>query len=212
MVVQKESPMASSKVEGYKTPCVIKTFAKPGRQATHEAFANVGDSDNDWEHFKSQLGSLSEEADEFLQYPASKMAAQHGPHWYHKMMRDAVRAAWQGDPKSLESLQKTIRESRRTVMTFTERGLEIQSRDLLGDICLLTLRDAHAGRTGECANPECANRYFIKRRVTQKFCESGPCVVYAQRKYAMQWWDKHGEQQRQERREQAQKKSSRRAK
>lgn len=212
MVVQKESPMTSSNAEGYKTPCMIKTFAKSGRQAPHEAFANVGDSDNDWEHFKSLLGPLSGEAEEFLQYPESKLAEQHGPYWYHKMMRDLVRAAWQRDAKSLESLQKTLREPRRTVMAFTEHGLEIQSRDFLGDICLLTLRDCMAGRTGVCENPECGNRFFIKRRSSQKFCDAGACVRFAQQQYALKWWGKHGEQRRQEKREQAQKKSSRRAK
>jgi len=204
--------MTSSTVKGYKTPCIIKTFAKTGRQAPHEAFANVGDSDSDWEHFKSQLELLSKSAEEFLQYPESKMAAEHGPYWYHKTMRDMVRAAWQGDTKALELLQKTLREPGRTVMTFTERGLEIQSRDLLGDICLLTLRDAHAGRTGECANPECGNRFFIKRRSSQRFCDAGACVRFAQQQYALRWWGKHGEQRRQEKREQAQKKSRRRAK
>src|ERR1700728_3546551 len=207
MVVQGDGRLTSSTVEGYKTPCIIKTFAKSGRQAPHEAFANVGDSDTDWEHFKSQLGALSRDAEEFLQYPKSKMAAQHGRYWYHKMMRDMVRAAWKGDSKPLETLQKTLRIPRRIVMTFTERGLEVQSGDLEGDICLLTLRDCMAGRTGVCENPECGNRFFIKRRSSQKFCDAGACVRFAQQQYALKWWGKHGEQRRQEKRAQAQRKS-----
>jgi len=55
-------------------------------------------------------------------------------------------------------------------------------------VCLLIVRDRAAGRTAVCANPECPAPYFLKSRKTQKICEAGECVAWAQRNYARKWW------------------------
>jgi len=55
-------------------------------------------------------------------------------------------------------------------------------------ICLLIVRDRAAGKTAVCANPECPAPYFLKSRKTQKICEAGDCVAWAQRNYALKWW------------------------
>ena len=55
-------------------------------------------------------------------------------------------------------------------------------------ICLLIVRDQAAGKTAVCANPECPAPYFLKSRKTQKICEAGECVAWAQRNYALKWW------------------------
>lgn len=47
-----------------------------------------------------------------------------------------------------------------------------------------------------CRNPECVKPYFLARRKSQKYCERGECTVYAQRQYALAWWDKKGKKRR----------------
>ena len=55
-------------------------------------------------------------------------------------------------------------------------------------ICMLFVRDRAAGKTAICANPDCPAPYFLKSRKTQKICEAGECVAWAQRNYALKWW------------------------
>jgi hypothetical protein len=89
---------------------------------------------------------------------------------------------------------------------FRNGRIETTPEDLWASICLLFLRDHTDGRTGICANPQCPNPYFIKKRSTQKYCEAGPCVGYAQRQYALHWWNTEGKKRRQKEQSKAQNK------
>lgn len=66
------------------------------------------------------------------------------------------------------------------------------TKDLWTMICFLFLRDLTAGKLGICENPDCPAPYYKKKRSTQKFCEAGPCVAFAQRQYALRWWNADG--------------------
>jgi|SRR6267378_2532622 len=48
-----------------------------------------------------------------------------------------------------------------------------------------------------CQNPDCAASYFMAKRSDQKYCERGECTAYAQRKYALEWWNREGKASRQ---------------
>jgi hypothetical protein len=65
-------------------------------------------------------------------------------------------------------------------------------------ICMLFVRDHAAGKTAICANPDCPARYFLKSRKTQKICEAGDCVEWAQRNYALRWWRENKRKNREE--------------
>jgi hypothetical protein len=43
-----------------------------------------------------------------------------------------------------------------------------------------------------CQNPDCPTRYFLAKRSDQKYCERGECTAYAQRIYALGWWNRGG--------------------
>ena len=76
-----------------------------------------------------------------------------------------------------------------TVEVSAETGeVVITARDMWSLVCLLFLRDHAAGKTAICNNPDCPAPYFIRGRKTQKICEAGDCVSWAQRKYALKWW------------------------
>lgn len=58
-------------------------------------------------------------------------------------------------------------------------------------ICYLTVKDQRRGRLGLCANPDCGAPYFLKTRRTQKICEQPGCSAWAQRNYALKWWQEN---------------------
>jgi hypothetical protein len=66
--------------------------------------------------------------------------------------------------------------------------VQIAATNLWTLICLLFLRDNAAGKTARCANPDCPAPFFLRSRRTQKICEAGDCVIWAQRRYALKWW------------------------
>ena len=56
-----------------------------------------------------------------------------------------------------------------------------------------------APRMAICQNPDCPNRYFLKGRSKQRFCERPACTLYGQREHKRKWWAEHGERWKQER-------------
>jgi hypothetical protein len=56
-----------------------------------------------------------------------------------------------------------------------------------------------APRLTICQNPKCLNRYFLKGRSTQRFCDQPACIRYGQREHKKKWWAENGEQWRRER-------------
>jgi hypothetical protein len=53
-----------------------------------------------------------------------------------------------------------------------------------------------SARFARCHNPDCPTPYFLARRKSQKFCERGACTAYAQRQYALKWWNAEGKKRR----------------
>jgi hypothetical protein len=125
--------------------------------------------------------------------------------------QELLRRAWGGDRSVVDINLKTEID-----FGFELRALEIirpraeallETEDLWKFICFLFLVDDAKGRTGLCANPGCPAPYFLKKRITQKFCELGPCTAFAQRKYALEWWHDKGKLKQRERRRPGGKKS-----
>jgi hypothetical protein len=102
-----------------------------------------------------------------------------------------LRYAWNtGDSLALEEVGRQVMEG--SVYGFSATGrVQITAKNVWSLICILFLRDYGAGKLGVCLNPDCLVPYFIKKRRTQKFCEEGECVVWAQRRYAKKWWREH---------------------
>lgn len=53
-----------------------------------------------------------------------------------------------------------------------------------------------SARFARCHNPDCPAPYFLAKRRSQKFCERGDCTAFAQRKYALKWWNAEGKKRR----------------
>jgi hypothetical protein len=42
-----------------------------------------------------------------------------------------------------------------------------------------------------CENPNCAQKYFLKGRRTQRFCDRELCAAYGQRQHKLNWWNEN---------------------
>lgn len=96
-----------------------------------------------------------------------------------------------GDRTAIEVISKEVERSLRTRVSADGVHLVVGVRNMWILICMLILRDNASGRLGICQNPDCPAPYFLKSRKTQKICEAGSCVAWAQRKYALKWWRDH---------------------
>ena len=105
-----------------------------------------------------------------------------------------LRAAWSADVIARAEISVQLGEFK--LEPFDSEGIAVGTSSLWSFTCFLLMYDYRAGRIGICANPECPAPYFLKKRSTQKVCELGPCSEWAQRQYALKWWNKEGRKRR----------------
>jgi hypothetical protein len=111
--------------------------------------------------------------------------------------QDKLRVAWRGgNVGRIAEIEGEVEESFDTDVIVAHRYVRLRPKDLWASICFLFLWDLKADKLGICENPECPAPYFRKKRKTQKFCEAGPCVAYAQRQYSLDWWNRVGKKKR----------------
>jgi hypothetical protein len=109
-------------------------------------------------------------------------------------LQQRLRDAWRGDEAALQYIRNSVTDHMATTWEFRRGRIEVAADDLWSTVCILFLCDHAVHKTAICANPDCQSPYFIKKRATQKYCESGPCTEYAQRQYALKWWNRTGKQ------------------
>jgi len=95
-----------------------------------------------------------------------------------------------GSGHALQAIADSIAESLQSYVEAKTGSLVTIVPDAWTLICMLILRDHASEKTAVCANPECPAPLFLKSRKTQKICEQGDCVAWAQRRYALNWWHK----------------------
>jgi hypothetical protein len=118
-----------------------------------------------------------------------------------KLAQSELLAAWEGDSAFIVLMEGRVVEGMETdVLVDTSGDVLLRPRSLLATISFVFLRDYRSRKLGICENPDCPAPYFRKKRSTQKFCEAGPCVAYAQRRYALRWWNTAGKERRQRKR------------
>src|SRR5262249_2860705 len=119
-------------------------------------------------------------------------------------MQDRLRQAWPhkerpGDVGAWAELEGEVEEGFDTDVVVSGGFVSLRPRDLWASICFLYLWDSQARRLGFFGNPDCPAPYFRKKRKTQKYCEQGPCVQYAQRRYSLDYWNRKGKKEREKR-------------
>ena len=186
--------MASSR-KGRKIELFLMAGEHSGGEQPHEALANLRSEENAVKAFKAHWGELlaSGKAKSLnlrarLGQPGL-LVDYVGP---ETELQQRLRDAWRDDESALRYINYSIAGHMKTVWEFRKGHIEVAVDDLWSTICILFLRDHAAHKTAICANPDCKSPYFIRKRKTQKYCESGPCTEYAQRRYALKWWNRTG--------------------
>jgi hypothetical protein len=103
-----------------------------------------------------------------------------------------LREAWRGSPSDIVSLEGAVEEGIEANVLVHAASVELSTNGLSPFIDFLFLRDLAGDKIGVCLNPDCLAPYFVRRRKTQKFCDSKACAAFAARKYAKRWWDDRG--------------------
>jgi hypothetical protein len=197
-VVDNLGPECAEGVPGYFISGSLKnTVESLWPEPPHIAFANLRAEDpRAAEAFTKRYGVLSRlyrdrddpDGQRFTIDSATFIVKQEG-----------LRQAWPGEHSDISALidiEGEVEESFDTDVGVALGYVQLRPKDLWASICFLFLWDAQAGRLGICGNPECPAPYFRKKRKTQKYCEQGPCVQYAQRQYSLDWWNRVGNKRR----------------
>ena len=106
--------------------------------------------------------------------------------------QDTLRKAWTGDGEAIADIEGQVRDALEVQPSIKRGGIELTTENLWSLICVLFLLDHKSGKTGVCGNPDCPAPYFLRKRKDQKYCERGSCSAYAQRQYALGWWERKG--------------------
>ena len=121
----------------------------------------------------------------------SKEISGYSPERIQQLARTQsfLKYAWRtGDEKALDALEEYLSGGLPIHFEIDEGRFRISVVNVQRLILMLFFRDHAAGKTAICANPDCPAPYFLRSRKTQKICESGECVAWAQRNYALKWW------------------------
>jgi hypothetical protein len=122
--------------------------------------------------------------------------------------QDRLRSGWRyasatkeedcpaGGAVAFADIEGEVEEGFDTDVVVAYRYVQLRPKDLWAAICLLFLWDWKTQKLGFCESPDCPAPFFRKKRKTQKFCEQGPCVAYAQRQYSLDWWNRVGKKRR----------------
>lgn len=200
MVEHTNRALTSSKGGRYKITAFLRSGRGLAKEPPHEALANLRDDVAAGWTFYDRWGALVSESLITEEQASSLRSAAVASPYVNLEYRDHLRRAWRGDRNSLDFIERSAGQYMRFSWSFKSGQIELLPEDLWSTICLLFLRDRAAHKIGFCENPDCAQPYFIRRKVTQKFCTSGTCTEYAQRCYALKWWNAAGKKQRQDRR------------
>lgn len=114
--------------------------------------------------------------------------------------RDNLRKIWEGDRQATTKVvsgwvEQANKRGPYQTLEITNPGS--QSVFVLPKYNILPLTLALSvselwPRMAVCGNPKCPNRYFLRGRKTQRFCDRPACAAYGQRQHKINWWNEHG--------------------
>ncbi len=115
--------------------------------------------------------------------------------------RDSLRRIWEGDRQAMLDVvcdwvkQANKRDPFHAMVYTNSRGQSVFVAPNYGILPLsLALGVSELwSNMAVCGNPECPNRYFLKGRKTQRYCDRPACAAYGQRQHKLNWWKENGE-------------------
>lgn len=114
-------------------------------------------------------------------------------------LRAWARLAWKGEEAVIYSLLHLGFEDATTNLIYVDwrrGGFRYEPRTAFQAAVYELLRHSRQARV--CANPDCANPYFLTSDPRRKFC-SVECTQPAQKQWRRTWWEQHGKEWRKKR-------------
>jgi hypothetical protein len=110
--------------------------------------------------------------------------------------RERLRRIWSGNDLDGEAIHYWARQAtlnnRQSWVVASGRGFWIvQPNYHILPLSLAIAVSEHGPRMALCANPHCPQKYFLKGRRTQQFCDLPTCAAFGQRQHKMKWWEAH---------------------
>lgn len=121
-------------------------------------------------------------------------------------LREQLRRFWSGDDHYQDSRKEFFRcgllhfwlsQARLSprdlwvVGTYRDGTHSVEPNDSLLPLSLAFAASELTSVMGICGNPHCPQKYFLKGRRTQRFCDRPACAAYGQRQHKLKWWDAH---------------------
>lgn len=165
------------------------------------------DAERDWKRIRLEtlleLANLPDfESDRFIGKIGKRHYYLDSFRWNPLKYRDELRKIWSGDHSDLDRiLNDWIQQAagKRPFHVFTGRYCTVIPAYDMFPLALAFGVSELLPKMAVCENPECSNRYFIRARKTQRFCEIPACAAYGQREHKRKWWSEHGEKWKQDR-------------
>jgi len=126
--------------------------------------------------------------------PVQRLVSSFEPRWHEwaPAMKRTLELLWPRETHVLkkQALIDTLMQlAGKDVRAVVPLGrMELPTNNLPGQIVLAILENWP--RMAKCGNPNCPAPYFLAKRTTQRYCESGECTKYAQRAKALRYWHK----------------------
>lgn len=166
-----------------------------------------GQEQQDWR--KKQRKTLLELAN-LSDLDLKRFMAQVGSRYYWNRSlrssvgeyRDDLRKIWSGDFETAQmAMQRWTDQANQEPAWFLSSGAEHGKHywSVLPNYAILPLAlvigvSELQSKMAICENPGCPNKYFLKERKTQRFCDVPACAAYGQREHKRKWWSEHGKE------------------
>jgi hypothetical protein len=113
--------------------------------------------------------------------------------------RDQLRRLWRKEKEEdrVAPLHEWLDHSRVngqqtwSVATNSDGTYSVEPRYSILPLTLALSASVWQAKMGVCENPSCSQKYFLKDRRTQLFCDREVCAAYGQRQHKLNWWNKN---------------------
>ena len=184
-----------------------ETLAPKTQLRALQEFANTGDEpdraayflNKRWPGFLEQIVEKSTKAGiDFSNNPKGigmmlfKIQGGENPLGTFQDLRDYVRLAWKGNEAAIAFLLWIGFEEGKSNLVLPDwrrSGFRYEPRTNFQAAVYELLKHSRQARV--CANPDCANPYFIAQDPRRKFC-SLECAAPFQKEWKRRWWERKG--------------------
>jgi len=193
--------------ENSSTSAIVRTLAEPELLKAVRELANLQDDAEAFERFCKRWPELAYVSDDVPEFHPIEVEETGVPtkFWLLYERRGYLQDLWEGDATALRRflLPTDPPEELREKYVDVEwgHGAQILLDWRRGEIVYAPktpfqwaiyalFRNSALAKV--CANPDCPARYFVAKKLTQRYC-SDKCAEVFQKEWKRKWWAEHGD-------------------